>query len=130
MPKHQVIRDVGRSLAAVLQAELQTLKVKAKAYVANPAPEFLKKNSPCLVLYLYDVRPWFDVRPQEKWQLEEEVVGEDGETYVVKYGRPQDLTLHYLMTAGAEDMADEHEILAVGIRAFLDHSRLEGEQLV
>src|SRR5688572_25207145 len=104
MPKHQVIRDVGRSLAAVLQAELSASRVKAKVYTASPTPEFLRKNTPGLVLYLYDVRPWIDVRTNENWNLEEEIVAEDGERYVVRYGRPLDLSLHFLLTASADDM--------------------------
>jgi hypothetical protein len=114
----------------VLQAELAAAKVKGKVHVATPSPEFLKKNAPCLVLYLHDVRPWFDVRKDEKWHLEEEVVGQDGETYVVRYGRPLDLSMHYLLTAAAEDQGDEHELLAVGMKAFLDTARLDGEQLL
>ena len=129
MPKHQVIRDVGRSLAAVLQAELAASKTKGKVYLGMPSPDALKKNAPCIALYLHDVRPWFDVRKNEKWHLEEEVIGDDGERYVVRYGRPLDLSLHYLITAAADDIADEHELLAVGLKAFLDTPRLEPEQL-
>ena len=130
MPKHQVIRDVGRSLAALLQAEVAATRTKAKIHVATPSPEFLRKNSPCLALYLYDVRPWYDVRTNENWNLEEEIVGDDGETYVVRYGRPIDLSLHYLLTASAEDLGDEHELLAVGMKAFLETPRLEAEHLL
>jgi hypothetical protein len=130
MPKHQVIRDVGQSLLGLLRAELQAARAKAKAYLAAPTAEFLRKNSPCLVLYLYDLRPNFDVRVNENWHLEEEVTDDKGETYVVRYGRPLDMNLHYLLTAGADDLADEHEILALGMRAFLDHGRLSGEKLV
>jgi hypothetical protein len=130
MPKHQVIRDAGQSLLGVLRAELVAAKAKAKAYLATPTAEFLRKNQPCLVLYLYDMRPWFDVRTNENWQLQEEIIDEKGETHVVRYGRPLDLSLHYLLTASAEDLADEHEILAVGMRAFLDHAKLSGDALV
>ena len=130
MPKHQVIRDVGRTLAAVLQAEVVQTKSRAKVLLGTPSPEFLKKNSPCLVLYLHDLRPWHDVRVGEKWHLEEEVVGDDGETYVVRYGRPLDMTLHYLLTAAADDVGEEHELLAMGMKALLDNGKLEGEQLV
>jgi uncharacterized protein DUF4255 len=129
MPKHQVIRDVGQSLLAVLRTELAAAKSKAKAHLATPTAEFLRKSSPCLVLYLYDVKPSFDVRIDEKWHLEEEITDERGETYVVRYGRPLDLGLHYLITASADDLADEHEILALGMKAFLDHPRLGPEQL-
>src|SRR5918911_3794883 len=108
MPKHQVIRDAGQSLLGVLRAELSAQKSKAKAYVATPTAEFLRKSSPCLALYLYDVRPSFDVRPAENWHLEEEVVDEHGDTHVVRYGRPLELGLHYLLTASADDLADEH----------------------
>jgi hypothetical protein len=129
MPKHQVIRDVSQSLLAVLRAELSAARSKAKAHLAPPTAEFLKKNSPCLVLYLYDLRPTFEVRTNENWHLEEEVVDEKGETHVVRYARPLDLGLHYLLTASADDLADEHELLALGMKAFLDHPRLAGEQI-
>jgi hypothetical protein len=130
MPKHQVIRDVGQSLLGVLRAELSAQRSKAKALLAPPTAELIRKNAPCLVLYLYDVRPYFDVRTNENWHLEEEVTDEKGETYVVRYGRPLDLGLHYLITACADDLAEEHEILALGMKAFLDHAKLTGEQLV
>jgi hypothetical protein len=130
MPKHQVIRDVGQSLLGVLRAELQQARAKAKAFLATPTPEFLRKNAPCLVLYLYDLRPTVDVRPHENWHLEEEITDEKGETYVVRYGRPLELGLRYLVTACADDLADEHEILALGLRAFLDHAKLNGDTLV
>jgi hypothetical protein len=130
MPKHQVIRDVGQSLLGVLRAELSAAKSKAKAYLAAPSAEFLRKNAPCLVLYLYDLKPAFDVRPNENWQLEEEIVDERGETVLVRYGRPLELGLHYMVTAAADDLADEHEILALGLRGFLDHAKITGDQLV
>jgi len=49
---------------------------------------------------------------------------------VVRYARPLDIDLHFLLTAAADDMGDEHEILALGMRAFLDHPRLAGEAIV
>ena len=130
MPKHQVIRDVGQSLLGVLRAELAAQRSKAKAFLAAPTPEFLRKNSPCLVVYLYDLRPSFEVRLEEKWHLEEEITDERGETHMVRYARPLDLSLHFLLTASAEELADEHEILALGLKAFLDNPKLTGEQLV
>jgi len=129
MPKHQVIRDVGQSLLGVLRAELSAQRSKARAYLAAPSAEFLRKNAPCLVLYLYDLRPFIDVRTNENWHLEEEVTDENGETYVVRYARPLEMGLRYLLTAAAEDLADEHEILAIGMKAFLDHPKLAREQL-
>jgi hypothetical protein len=130
MAKHQVIRDVGQSLLAVLRAELSSQRSKAKAYLAAPTTEFLRKNAPCLVLYLYDIRPSIDVRTNENWHLEEEITDEKGETYVVRYARPLEMGLHYLLTAAADDLADEHEILALGMKAFLDHPKLQGEHLL
>src|SRR3954468_342658 len=109
IPKHQVIRDVGHSLLGVLRAELSAQKSKAKALLAAPTAELLRKNAPCLVLHLYDVRPHIDVRVTENWNLEEEVTSEKGETYVVRYGRPLELGLRYLLTASADDASDEHE---------------------
>ncbi|HTO98778.1 MAG TPA: Pvc16 family protein [Myxococcales bacterium] len=130
MPKHQVIRDVGQSLLALLRAELSAQRSKAKAHLAAPGPEFLRKNAPCLVLYLYDIRPSIDVRTNENWHLEEEITDENGETQVVRYARPLELGLHWLLTAAADDLAEEHEILALGMKAFLDHPKLTGEQLL
>src|SRR5436309_14882783 len=129
MPRHQVIRDVSQTLLGVLRAEMSSQKSKAKAYLAAPTAEFLRKNGPCLVLYLYDIRPSIDVRTNESWHREEEVTGEKGETQVVRYARPLEMGLHYLLTAAADDLADEHEILALGMKAFLDHPKLQGEHL-
>ena len=129
MPKHQVIRDVSQSLLGVLRAELSAQRSKAKAYLAAPTAELLRKSAPCLLLYLYDLRPTIDVRTNENWHLEEEITDEKGETHVVRYARPLEMGLRYLLTAAADDLADEQEILALGMKAFLDHPKLSGEQL-
>src|SRR3954465_13041939 len=130
MPRHQVIRDVSQSLLGLLRAELSAQKSKAKAHLAVPTSEFLRKSAPCLALYLYDIRPSIDVRANENWHLEDEITDENGETQVVRYARPLEMGLHYLLTAAADDLADEHEILALGMKAFLDHPKLAGEQLL
>lgn len=130
MPKHQVIRDVGQSMLGVLRAELQSAKAKGKAHLASPTAEFLRKNAPCLVLYLYDLKPTFEVRREENWHLEEEITDDKGETHVVRYARPLDMKLRYMLTAAADDLADEHELLALGMKAFLDHPQLAGEGLI
>lgn len=129
MPKYQVIRDVGHTLLGVLRAELSAARAKGKAYLAAPTADFLRKNQPCLLLFLYDLRPSIRIGRDEKWELEEEIVDERGETHVVKYGRPLELRLRYLLTAAADDLGDEHELLGLGMRAFLDHPKLSGEQL-
>src|SRR5260370_24164449 len=130
MPKHQVIRDVGQSLLGVLRAELSNARAKGKAHLATPTAEFLRKNSPCIVLYLYGLRPSFEVRKDENWQLEEEITDDKRETHVVRYAPPPDLTLNYLLTAAADHLAAEHQLLPLGMRAFLDHPRLSGSALV
>jgi hypothetical protein len=131
VPKpHHVIRNVGESLLAAVRGEFVGQRSKAKAFLATPSTEFLRKNQPCVVLYLYDLRPFILVGQGENWELEEEVVDEAGETYIVRYGRPLEMHLKYLLTACAEDLADEHEILALGMKAFLDKKTISGEQLV
>ena len=102
MPKHQVIRDVGHSLLGVLRAELSSSRSKGKAYLAAPTLEFFRKNQPCVLLFLYDLRPSIRVAHEEKWDLEEEIVDERGEAHIVKYGRPLDLSLHFMLTTAAE----------------------------
>src|SRR5262249_8665923 len=129
MPKHQVIRDVSQSLLGVLRAELSAQRSKAKAHLAAPTAEFLRKNAPCRVLYLYDLRPTIAERTHENWHLEEEITDEKGETHVVRYARPLEMGLRYLITAASDELADEHEILALGMKAFLDRPKLTGEQL-
>ena len=97
MPKYQVIRDVGHSLLGVLRTELSAVRAKGKAYLASPSVEFVRKNQPCLMVFLYDLRPSIRVGHDEKWELEEEIVDERGETQIVKYGRPLELHLRYLL---------------------------------
>jgi len=129
MPKYQVIRDVGHSLLGVLRTELSAVRAKGKAYLASPSVEFVRKNQPCLMVFLYDLRPSIRVGHDEKWELEEEIVDERGETQIVKYGRPLELHLRYLLTAAADDLGDEHELLGLGMKGFLDHPKLTGDQL-
>jgi hypothetical protein len=131
MPKrHHVIRDVGQSMLAAVRNELSAQRSKAKAYLATPTVEFLRKNQPCAVLYLYDLRPYTRINAGEKWELEEEIVDEHGDTYVVRYGRPLEMNLKFLLTASADDLGDEHEVLAVAMKSFLENPKLTGEQLV
>jgi hypothetical protein len=130
MPKHQIIRDVGISLVGVLRAGLASANVKATALLANPTPEVLQKSSPCLLLSLYELRPWLNVRKGEPYSHEEEIVDEKGETHVIKYAQPLELDLRFLLCAGAGDPGLEFELLGVGMKAFLDKPRLAGEDLV
>jgi Pvc16 N-terminal domain len=130
MPKHQVIRDVGNTLLSVLRAELNASRVKGKAFLAAPTGEFLRKNGPCIVLYLYDLRPWVGARKDEAWMLEEEIVDERGETHIVRYARPLELELRYLLCASSEDLAEEYELIGLGMKAFLDKPKLKFDELV
>jgi hypothetical protein len=114
----------------VLAAELTSAGVKAKALLVSPTPEAIKKHSPCLILALYDLRPGVFVRKDEPWDLEEEIVDEKGETQVVKYARPLELDLRYLLCAGAEEPGAELELLGLGMKAFLDTPRIKAEGLV
>ena len=130
MPKHQIIRDVSNTLLGVLRAELAAARVKAKAFVATPTGEFLRKNAPCLVLYLYEVRPWIGARSDEPYYLEEEVVDEKGETHVVRFARPLELDLRYMLCASGDTLEEEYEILGLGLKAFLDKNKLKHNELV
>jgi hypothetical protein len=128
MPHHQIIRDVGRTLLGVLTAELTASKVKAKAHLATPTAEFLKKNSPSLVLYLYDLTPWGGNRSEDPFE-EQEVVDEKGETHVVRYKQPLQLDLRYMLCAAADDLEEEWELLGLGIKALGDMGTFKGKQL-
>jgi Pvc16 N-terminal domain len=129
MPHHQIIRDAGRTLLAALEGEIAASRVKCKAFLASPTAEFLRKNSPCLVLYLYDLRPSVHARTDEKWHLEAEIVDEQGETQVVRYARPLELDLRYLLCASGDDLEQEHELLGLGMKAFLANNLFESGKL-
>ena len=124
MAKYQIIRDVGLTMLGVLRAELTAQRAKAKAHLATPTTEFLRKNAPCLVLYLYEVRTHMAPRRGEEWHLEEEIVDANGETYVVRYNRPLELQLNYCMVASSEELGEEHELLALGMSAFMDKPKI------
>ncbi len=130
MPHHQIIRDVGRTLLGVLNAELTASKVKAKAHLATPTAEFLKKNAPCIVLFLYDLKPWIGAKSDEPYYLEDEVVDEKGETHVVRFARPLELDMKYMLCAAGEDLEEEYELLGLGLKAFLNTYKLSGKQLL
>ena len=129
MAQHHIIRDIGQSLIGVLRAELSAQRAKAKALLATPTSEFLRKNAPALVLYLYDLRCSQHTLQGEHWQREEEVVDENGESHVIVYERPLNLDIRYLLCASSEDLAEEHELLAIGMKGMLEHQVLKGESL-
>ena len=130
MPKHEIIRDVGNTLLGVLRAEVVASRVKGKAFLATPTGEFLKKNAPCIVLCLYDLRPWIGARSEEPYYLEEEVVDEKGETHVVRYARPLELDLRYMLCASGETLEEEYQLLGLGMKAFLDKPKLKNSELL
>ena len=129
MPKHEIIRDVGNSLLGVLRAELTAARVKAKAHLATPTAEFLKKNTPCIVLYLYNLRPWIGARSDEPYYLEEEIVDEKGETHVVRFARPLELDMRFMLCAAGDTLEEEYDLLGLGIKAFLDKGKLKNHEL-
>ena len=129
MPHYQIIRDVGRTLLSVLTAEFAASKVKGKAYLATPTAEFLKKSAPCLVLYLYDLRPWVGNRSDEPF-VEEEVVDDKGETHIVKFAQPLELDMRYMLCAAGETLEEEWELLGLGIKAFGNTLKMDKKQLL
>jgi hypothetical protein len=130
MAQYQIIRDIGQTLLGVLRAELSAQKSKAKVHLATPTSDFLKKAGSALVLYLYDLRGSQHTLQGEHWQREEEVIDENGEAHVIVYERPLDLDLRYLLCATSDDLAEEHELLAIGMKAMLENQVLKGEPLV
>jgi hypothetical protein len=129
MPHYQIIRDVGRTLLSVLNAEFTASKVKGKAHLATPTAEFLKKNAPSLVLYLYDLRPWVGNRSDEPF-VEEEVVDDKGETHIVKFAQPLELDMRYMLCASGESLEEEWELLGLGIKAFGNTLKMDKKQLL
>ena len=129
MAQHQIIRDVGQTLLGALRAELTAQPAKAKAHLATPTPEFLKKSAPALVLYLYDLRGSQHTLQGEHWQREEEIIDGNGESHVIVYERPLDLDLRYLLCANCEELAEEHELLAIGMKALLENQIIRGDGL-
>ena len=129
MAQHQIIRDIGQTALGILRGELSAQRAKAKAFLATPTPEFLRKNAPALVLYLYDLRGSQHTLQGEHWQREEEIIDENGESHVIVYERPLDLDLRYLLCATAEDLAEEHELLAIGMKALLENQVVKGDTL-
>ncbi len=129
MAQHQIIRDVGQTLLGVLRAELSAQRSKAKALLATPTPEFLRKSAPALVLYLYDLRGNQHTLQGEHWQREEEIVDDNGDAHIVVYERPLELELRYLLCANCEELADEHELLAIGMKALLENQLITAANL-
>lgn len=127
MPQYEVIRDIGSSLLALCEAELKKQKVKGKVVLAPPTREVFDKHAPALCLYLYEVRenaPYKDTMPWDK-----KVPGPDGKLVKVKIPAPLELELRWVLAAGAEDAAQEHLLLALGMKALHERPLLTRKDL-
>ena len=129
MSKHLVIRDVSWSLLNVVKNEVAKAKARAKVLLGQPESGFLDKNAPAICLWLYEVKPYVTQR-NEPWEEEIEEAGTDGEKVVIKYAHPLDLDLHYLVAAAHEDLGEQQALIALAMKAFMEHARLSGEELL
>lgn len=129
MKKHLVIQNTSASLLGVIQAELAKQKSRAKVVLGVPGNALFERRKSELCLCLYQVRP-YQTQRNEPWEEEVDEPGSNGEVTVVKYGHPLDLDLHYLVTAADDDPGQQQTLLAIAMKAFLEHASLSGEWLV
>jgi hypothetical protein len=116
MAQYEVIRDVGLSLAQIMRGELSRQKSRAKVAVGAPTVDFIKKNSPGVVLYLYQVLPSYE-GVETRDNVIEETQDAKGPLRIIK-PPPLLVELHYMVIPVSDDPAEEHGLLSLSLKAF------------
>ena len=125
--QYRVIRQTSESLAEVLEEGIKTL-VGRKIEVITGAPLREKfTRTPALGVYLYRVA----VRPRRREEQPFLVVRCDADGSIHEYYQDPALlvNLDYMVTAWADEEAEQQELLAAAMRVFLDTPVLEGDML-
>jgi hypothetical protein len=130
MSRYEVIRDIDRSLSALLEKHLRPVDGKKPRVALSPPKRdsFESRDLPAVDLYLYDLQEDGDLRHANKVLVTEK--DPRGLTVNFYVNPPLYLRLAYVLTAWGADAAQEHALLGQAMRILEDHKPLEGEDEV
>lgn len=125
--QHRIIRQTSESIATLLEDGAREILGRSILVVTGPPLREKFTRTPALGVYLY--RAW--VRPRRREDLPVLVTRIEADGTLEDYYQdpPLRLSLDYLVTAWADEDAEQQELLGVAMRVLLQTPVLEGEKL-
>lgn len=125
--QHRIIRQTSESIATLLEDGAREILGRSILVVTGPPLREKFTRTPALGVYLY--RTW--VRPRRREDLPTLVTRIEPDSTVHEYYQdpPLKVSLDYLVTAWADEDAEQQELLGVAMRILLRTPVLEGEML-
>lgn len=125
--QYRVIRQTSESLAEVLEEGVKALVGRKIEVITGPPLREKFTRTPALGVYLYRVA----VRPRRREEMPYLVVRSEPDGSVREYYQdpPLLVNLDYLLSAWADEEAEQQELLGAAMRVLLDNPALEGDQL-
>lgn len=127
MAQHRVFRQTSESIATLLEDGARALLGRSILVVTGPPLREKFTRTPALGVYLY--RIW--VRPRRREDLPTFItrIDEDGTISEFYQDPPLRVSVDYLITAWADEDAEQQELLGAAMRILLQTPVLEGELL-
>ena len=127
MAQHRIFRQTSESLATALEDGVKEILGRTIQVVTGPPLREKFTRMPALGVYLYRV----NVRPRRREDLPSLVCQIDEHGLIREYYQdpPLRLGLDYLISAWADEDAEQQELLGAAMRAMLDRPALEGDDL-
>jgi hypothetical protein len=125
--QYRVIRQTSESLADVLEEGVKALVGRKIEVITGPPLREKFTRTPALGVYLYRVA----VRPRRREEQPSLVVRSEPDGSIHEYYQDPAMlvNLDYLLSAWADEEAEQQELLGAAMRVLLENPVLEGDQL-
>lgn len=125
--QYRVIRQTSESLAEVLEEGVKALIGRKIEVITGPPLREKFTRTPALGVYLYRVA----VRPRRREEMPYLVVRSEADGTIREFYQdpPMLVNLDYMLTAWADEEAEQQELLGAAMRVLLDNPVLEGDRL-
>lgn len=127
MAQHRIFRQTSESIATLLEDGAREILGRTILVVTGPPMREKFTRTPALGVYMY--RAW--VRPRRREDLPTFVTRIDPQGVITEFYQdpPLRMSLDYLITAWADEDAEQQELLGAAMRILLTHPVLEGDLL-
>ena len=127
MAKHRIFRHTSESLATLLEDGVKDVVGRSILVVTGPPLREKFTRMPALGVYLYRV----GVRKKRREELATEVHSIDAKGTITKWHQDPSvlMDLDYLVTAWADEDAEQQELLGAAMRVLLANPVMEGDSL-
>ncbi|MCB9527951.1 MAG: DUF4255 domain-containing protein [bacterium] len=127
MAQHRIFRQTSESIATLLEDGAREILGRSILVVTGPPLREKFTRTPALGVYLY--RVW--VHPRRREDLETFVTRIEADGTIREYFQDPEMrtNLDYLITAWADEDAEQQELLGAAMRILLNTPVLEGDAL-